>query len=94
MAKLMCLFHILRVRLIQRLFAYVFTVVLPSWPVYDSSSGVCLRSVMCDTRGDQCCGVGPLSVDPTCHGCGIGRVLMVTVMDQVKDANNKPLTFV
>ena len=89
----MYLFHILKVRLILRLFAYVFTVILPSWPVYDGRSGVCLGSVVCDTRGDQCCEVDLLSVDPTCHGCGIGRVLMVTAMDQVTDANNKPLTF-
>ena len=60
---------------------------------YDSSSGVCLGSVVCDTRGDQCCGVGPLSVDPAHQGCGIGRVLMVAVMDHVKDAHDKPLTF-
>ena len=68
-------------------------VILPCRPVYDGSSGVCLGSVVCDIRGDQCCGVGPLSVDPAHQGCGIGHVLMVAVMDHVKNAHNKLLTF-
>ena len=56
-------------------------------------SGVCLGSVVCDTRGEQCCGIGPVTVEPAHQGRGIGRSLMSAIMGHVKDAHAKPLTF-
>ena len=65
----------------------------PALVACDGSSGVCLGSVVCDTRGEQCCGIGPSSVDPAHQGRGIGRALMTAIMDHVKDAHGKPVTF-
>ena len=65
----------------------------PALVACDGSSGVCLGSVVCDTRGEQCCGIGPISVDPAHQGRGIGRALMTAIMDHVKDAHDKPVTF-
>ena len=59
----------------------------------DGSSGVCLGSVVCDTRAEQCCGIGPITVDPAHQGRGIGRTLMEAAMDDVKSKHSKPLTF-
>ena len=56
-------------------------------------SGVCLGSVVCATRGEQCCGIGPITIDPAHQGRGIGRSLMSAIMDHVKDGHGKPLTF-
>lgn len=38
------------------------------------------------TEGDPIRGVGPITVDPSAQGSGIGRLLMETVVDRARDA--------
>ena len=79
--------------LFKNLFGIYLRVGCPVLVACDGSSGVCLGSVACDTRAEQCCGIGPITVDPAHQGRGIGRTLMVAAMDHVKSKHSKTLTF-
>ena len=59
----------------------------------DGSSGARLGSVACVTGGEKCSGLGPVTVGPVHQGRGIGRALMVAIMDHVKSTHDHPLTF-